>query len=72
MKRSDNMEQILAYIDAHPDKNITVGELAALSDYSFYHSAMPFPAIPAFRWPPTCAGAEWRLRAGSAVREIIR
>ena len=37
MKRSDNMEQILAYIDAHPDKNITVGELAALLDYSLYH-----------------------------------
>ena len=30
MKRSDNMEQILAYIDAHPDKNITEGEMARL------------------------------------------
>lgn len=42
MKRSDNMEQILAYIDAHPDKNITVGELAALLDYSFYHFCHAF------------------------------
>ena len=70
MKRSDNMEQILAYIDAHPDKNITVGELAALLDYSFYHFCHAFSSytgVPVAAYLPRgtcCPGnhpSAWRL-----------
>ena len=71
MKRSDNMEQILAYIDAHPDKNITVGELAALLDYSFYHFCHAFSSytgVPVAAYQAQNGGC----RAGPAVREIIR
>lgn len=49
MKHSGNMEQILAYIEAHPDKNITVSELLRSRITRSTISAMPFPAIPAFR-----------------------
>ena len=37
MKRIQNIEQILQYIEDHSDRVITVEELVALSGYSFYH-----------------------------------
>lgn len=67
MKRSDNMEQILAYIDAHPDKNITVGELAALSDYSFYHFCHAFFS---YTGVPVAAYL-CRRRMAAAARDLL-
>ena len=67
MKRSDNMEQILAYIDAHPDKNITVGELAALLDYSFYHFCHAFSS---YTGVPVAAYLR-RRRMAAAARDLL-
>lgn len=67
MKRSDNMKQILAYIDAHPDKNITVGELAALSDYSFYHFCHAFSS---YTGVPVAAYLRGR-RMTAAARDLL-
>lgn len=67
MKRNDNMKQILAYIDAHPDKNITVGELTALSDYSFYHFCHAFSS---YTGVPVAAYLR-RRRMAAAARDLL-
>ena len=42
LRYDNDIERILTYIENHSDEKITVGELAALSQYSFYHFCHAF------------------------------
>lgn len=67
MKRIHNMEQILTYIDNHPDRIITVEELVTLSEYSFYHFCHAFSS---YTGVPVATYLRRRRMAGAA-RDLL-